>query len=106
MNFGKEEYSVKVEFTWKDILKNSNWGSYNISYEYYSNLFNLGVMFYLLASSIGIDNTDEDLKLKEAIKYYQYAAGIFDSIKNEAPASIPAKETPPDLTTNYLTYVI
>jgi hypothetical protein len=104
MNFGKDEFSIKVEFGWKDVIKNDFWYSYNINHEYYSTMFNLAVVFYNLGSSILI--TDEDTKLKEAIKYFQYSSWLFDTIKNELPSVIPIKETPTDMTGNYLTYVI
>lgn len=102
MNFGKDEFSIKVEFGWKDVLKNDFYYSYNINHEYYCCLYNLAVCYYNLACSISI--SDEEAKLKEAIKYLQYSSWVFDNIKNELPSLIPAKETPPDMTPNFLTY--
>jgi hypothetical protein len=103
MNFGKEDLCIKIEFSWKDALKNDNWSSYNINFEYFSNLFNLGVCYYNLGLSIPI--TEDEGRLRESIKNFQYASWIFDNIKNEVSNTIPVKETPPDLTSNYLTYV-
>ena len=37
MNFGKEDHCIKIEFEWKDVLKNSKWKSYNINFEYFCN---------------------------------------------------------------------
>jgi hypothetical protein len=104
MNFGKDDFCIKVEFGWKDVLKNDFWFSFNVSHEYYSNIFNLAVIYYNLGSSILL--SDEETKLKQAIKYLQYSAWLFDNIKNEIPSIIPVKETPPDMSSNYLTYVI
>ena len=42
--------------------------------------------------------------MKESVKYFQYAAFIFDKIKLEIPGVVPAKEIQPDLSTNFLTY--
>ena len=103
INFGKEDYCVKLEFSWKDVLKNDYFSSYNSRYEYYCTLFNLGVIY----NSMGkfFFNTTDDEKLKEGIKHFQNAAWVFDKVKAELPGYIPAKETSPDLSSNYLSYV-
>ena len=103
MNFGKDDFSIKIEFSWKDVAKNDFWTSHNINHEYYSNLFNLATLYFNLANSI--KESDDELKLKESIKYFNHAAWLFDNIKNELPSLIPVKETPPDMTQNYLTFV-
>ena len=46
----------------------------------------------------------DDVKLKEAIKSYQYAAGLFDKIKNEITQCVSDKELSNDLRPNYMTY--
>lgn len=104
MTFGKENYCVKIDFQWKDTFKGSNWSSYNISLEFYSNVFNLAVMYYLIAKLTTSEAGGDDAKLKESIKCYQYAAGLFDMIKNEIGTSLNAKEIPYDLTQNYMTF--
>lgn len=103
MNFGKDEFSIKVEFSWRDVLKNDYWTSYNINYEYFNCMFNLAVASFNLGMSIPL--TDEDIKLKESIKVFQQAAWLFDNIKNELPTYLSQKETPCDLSANYLSYV-
>lgn len=103
MNFGKDSYSIKVEFYWKDVLKNDLMSSYNSNFDYYSNFFNLAVCYYSLGMAV-LPN-DEEIKVKESIKNFQYAAWIFDNIKNELPNALPPKEIPSDMTPNYLTYV-
>ena len=40
MSFGKEPFSVKIEFIWLDIFRNGKWKSYNINFEFYNALFN------------------------------------------------------------------
>lgn len=104
INFGKDDYSLKIEFAWKDTLKNDFFCSYNVNLEYYSVLFNLGICYNLIANQVD-PQTDEEAKIKEAIKYYQYSAWIFDKVKNEIPTFIPVKEVQPDMSQNYLTYV-
>jgi hypothetical protein len=103
MNFGRDSYSIKVEFYWKDVLKNDFMSSYNLNFDYFSNFFNLGVCYYSLGMAF-LPN-DEEIKLKESIKNFQYAAWIFDNIKNDLPDAISPKEIPSDMTPNYLTYV-
>ena len=104
MTFGKEDYCVKIEFQWKDTFKSNNWSSFNIALEYYSNLFNLAVIYFNIAKLTAAEAAGDDAKLKESIKCYQYAAGLFDMIKNEIPSSLNAKEIPYDLTVNYMTF--
>lgn len=104
VNFGTDDYSLKLEFGWKDTLKNDFYSSYNVNFEYYNALFNLGVIFKRLGSfSYG---SNDDQKLKEGIKFFQHASWCFDKIKNEVPTCLPAKEILPDLSATYLTYVI
>jgi hypothetical protein len=105
INFGKDNYSLAIEFGWKDTLKNDFYYSYNVNLEYFSLLFNLAVCYNLLGNCLS-SKTDDDGLLKEGIKYYQYSAWLFDKIKNEVPTFIPTKEIQPDLSVNYLTYVI
>lgn len=104
MTFGKENYCVKIEFQWKDTFKGNNWSSYSISLEFYSNVFNLAVMYYLIGKLTTAEASGDDAKLKESIKCYQYAAGFFDMIKNEIGSSLNSKEIPYDLSQNYMTF--
>lgn len=104
INFGRDEYCMQLEFSWKDALRNEFYHSYNINFEYYSSYFNLAIIYVLMGKLLSKSSGD-DSKLKEGIKYFQTAAWIFDNIKQEIPICIPAKETPPDLSSNYLSYV-
>ena len=104
MSFGKEKIAVSLNFQWKDTLKNSNCSSRNIHFEIYNVMFNLATIYLNIARMESVEAGNDDARLKEAIKSYQYAAGFFDKIKNEAPQSIPEKELPNDLKSNYMTY--
>jgi tetratricopeptide (TPR) repeat protein len=87
-----------MEFAWKDTLTGDFFYSNNMNLEYYSVLYNLGVVYSLLGRATDITNPDlEESKHKDAIKYFQYAAGIFDKIKQELPNCLPTKEICPDL---------
>lgn len=103
MNFGKDSLCIKVEFNWKDVLKNDFMSSFNINYEYFSTFFNLAVCYYSIGMATPLN--EDEIKLKEAIKNFQYAAWIFDNIKNEISNALPLREIPSDMTPNYLTYV-
>lgn len=103
INFGRDDYSLQIEFSWKDVLKDDFYNSYNVNFEYYSVLFNLGVLYHNLGKYS--KGATEDSKLKEGIKYFQYAAWVFDKIKQELPTSLPVKEASFDLSTTYLSYV-
>ena len=103
INFGKDEYCMQLEFSWKDVLKNEFYSSYNINFEYYSAYYNLAIIYLQMGKLLA--KTTDDAKLKEGIKHFQNSAWIFDHIKQEIPICIPARETPPDLSSNYLSYV-
>ena len=105
MSFGHEKIAVHLEFNWKDTLKNSNCKSMNINFEIYNVIYNLATIYLNIArmESVEAAGTD-DAKLKEAIKSYQYAAGLYDKIKNEIAQCVPEKEIPNDLKPNYMTY--
>ena len=103
MTFGKESYSCKIEFTWNDTIKGSNWHSYNIWFEVYNVLFNLATSYYCLGTSVGKAATDKNGH-KEASKYYKNAMYLFNVIKEEANTKITEKELPLDLFPEHLNY--
>ena len=105
MSFGKEKLAVHIEFNWKDTFKNNNWKSMNINFEIYNVMFNLANIYLNIAKIESYEAAgNDDAKLKEAIKSFQYAAGFFDKIKNEALQCVSEKELPYDLKPNYMTY--
>lgn len=103
ISFGKESYSFKLDFTWSETLKGSNWSSLHVDFEYYNTLFNLGVLSFLIAQEHIKESKDES-SLKEATKNYREAAGIFNKIKTDAPANLSPKEIPHDLQESYMSY--
>ena len=104
MSFGKEPFSVKIEFIWLDIFRNGKWKSYNINFEFYNALFNLGTIYYVIGYHMKKEDNNEEGYLKEISKYYRYAFGIYELIKNESNLKIDQKEIPYDLFTSYLEY--
>ena len=103
MTFGKENYSCKIEFTWNDTIKGSNWHSYNIWFEVYNALFNLATSYYCLGIEVGKAATEKNGH-KEASKYYKHAMYLFNVIKEEASTKIPEKELPLDLFPEHMSY--
>ena len=102
MNFGTDEFNVKIGFVWGDSLTKDNYTSYNFAMEYYNHIYNLAITLVNIGKSVSL--TDSDDKLKEAIKCMNQAAYLFDKIKLELPNSINSKEIQPDLSANYLSY--
>lgn len=103
MTFGKEKYSCKIEFTWNDTIKDSNYDSYNIFFEFYNVMFNLATCYYILGTKIGIESTEKSGH-KEANTYFKHALYIYNAIKEEAMTKIPEKELPLDLYPAHLDY--
>ena len=106
MTFGKENYSCKIEFTWSDTIKNSNWSSYNIYFEIYNTMFNLASLYYALGFFISQSENPDKNSRKEASKNFKYAMYIFNVIKEEAMTKIIEKELPIDLLPQHLEYCI
>ena len=104
INFGNDQFSVKVDFIWRDTVKDCIVTSNNIAYEINCVVFNLAVCNNLLAKLTNPDN-DEETKLKETIKSLEFCAGTLDKIKNELPTLLTEKEIPLDLSPNYLQFV-
>lgn len=94
-----------MEFAWKDTLHGDYFYSNNMHLEYYSVLYNLGVIYSLMGRGVDIMSPDcEEAKHKDAIKCFQYAAWIFDKIKAEITNNLTHKEISPDLSENNLTF--
>ena len=104
MTFGQENFCVQIEFQWKDIFKNKSYSSYSINFEYYNVMFNLAMIYCIMGILITNECGDDEERLKESVKYFRYASGLFDTIKNDASNGIPAKELPPDLGYSYMSY--
>ena len=103
--FGSDQYSLKIEFTWSDTVKDSNNSSYNVNHEIYANLFNLALCNNFIMKLIDPDS-DEELKVKETLKNLEFSAGIIEKIKIELPTLMPEKEIPIDMSDKYLQFVL
>ena len=103
ITFGKEAYSCKIEFTWSDTIKDSNYDSYNIFFEFYNVMFNLATSYYILGTKIAGESNEKNGH-KEANKSFKNALYLFDAIKEEAVTKIPEKELPLDLFPAHLDY--
>jgi len=95
-----------MHFCWTDTLNNEYYTSYDINLEYYSVLYNLGGVYCNLGRTINLKSQDtDDNKLKEAIKYFQNAAWIFEKLSHEVLTSVKDNELQPDLNTKNLNMV-
>lgn len=104
INFGKDNYSLKLDFAWKDTLTDEKFISNSIHFEYYSVLFNLGLVYFEMGKHYYF--IEDELKLKDGVKYFQTAAWIFDRIKEEYQLYVQALNIQPDLQMSYMSYVI
>jgi tetratricopeptide (TPR) repeat protein len=104
INFGKDQYSLKIDFAWKDTLTDEKFVSNSIHFEYFSAMFNLGIVYFEMGKAFYF--SEEDLKLKDGVKYFQTAAWIFDRIKEEYQLYVQALNIQPDLQMSYMSFVI
>lgn len=102
LTFGKDNMSVSVQFSWLDVLKKDNYTSYTYHHEYYNMLFNLGIILFNLGRFVNPSESDD--VIKAGIKNFNYAAWIFDKIKNELPQNVNLKDIQPDLSPTFLSY--
>ena len=101
-----DKFSIYMHFCWTDTLNNEYYTSYDINLEYYSVLYNLGGVYCNLGRTINLKSQDtDDNKLKEAIKYFQNAAWIFEKLSHEVLTSVKDNELQPDLNTKNLNMV-
>lgn len=103
INFGKDTYSLKIDFAWKDTLTDEKFVSNSIHFEYFSVMFNLGIVYFEMGKAFYF--SEEDLKLKDGVKYFQTAAWIFDRIKEEYQLYVQALNIQPDLQMSYMSFV-
>lgn len=104
ITFGSDQFSLKIDFTWNDVIKDSNITSNNINYEIYCNLFNLAICNNHIAKNLD-PNFEDEIKMKEAIKLLEYSAGIMERIKNEVPKNLNSKEIPLDFSDAFTQFV-
>lgn len=103
INFGKDNYSLKLDFAWKDTSSDEKFVSNSIHFEYFSVMFNLGIIYFEMGKANYF--SEEDLKLKEGVKHFQTAAWIFDRIKEEYQLYVQAVNIQPDLQMSYMSFV-
>jgi hypothetical protein len=101
--FGKDKHSLTIDFAWKDTLDDSKYTSNSIYFEYYSVLFNIGIVYFETGKSSMA--SEDDLKFKEGVKQFQTAAWIFDRIKEEYQLYIQVGNIQPDLQMSYMSFV-
>ena len=104
MLFGKESFNCKIDFAWSDTIREKQYQSNNINFEYYNALFNLAVIYYILGLEIGAESKDDKNIKKDAITNFKKALCLFRIIKNEAYNSINQGELPIDLYPTHLEY--
>jgi len=103
INFGKDTYSLKLDFAWKDTLTDEKFISNSIHFEYFSIMFNLGIIYFEMGKSLYFK--DDDIKLRDGVKYFQTSAWIFDRIKEEYQLYVQSLNIQPDLQMSYMSYV-
>ena len=102
--FGKESYNCKIDFVWTDIIKEKQWKSYKINFEYYNSLYNLAVVYYLTGLELGANSKEDKNIKKDAVNHFKKAVYIFRTLKNEAYLGIDQSELPYDLYPTHLEY--
>ena len=102
--FGRESYSCKLDFVWTDTIKQKNWKSHNINFEYYNALYNLASVYYILGLESGANSKEDKNIKKEAVNHFKKALSLFCILKDEAYASISQSELPYDLYPNHLEF--
>ena len=105
MTFGKQSYSCKIGFVWTDTICSKEWKSYNIYFEIYNCMFNLGVIYFSLGNNLSKNTKDDKNKSKEAVNYFKHALYLFDRLRNTAYSAINSKELPYDLHPSHLKYL-
>ena len=104
MIFGKDNYSCKIDFKWTDTIKDKEWKSHNVNFEYYNAIYNLAVIYYIIGLELGAESKDDIVKKKEASKNLRKSVSLFKLLKNEAYSSIDQNELPYDLYPTHLEF--
>ena len=104
MIFGKESYNCKIDFKWTDTIKEKQWKSHNINFEYYNALYNLAVIYYMIGLELGTNSKEDKSIKKDAVNHFKKAVYLFRMLKNEAYTTIDQSELPYDLYPTHLEY--
>ena len=86
--FGRESYNCKIDFKWSDVIKDKQWKSHNINFEYYNSLYNLAVIYYMNGLELGANSKDDKNIKKDAVNHFKKAVYLFKLMKEEAYSSI------------------
>ena len=104
MLFGKDNYSCKIDFIWTDIIKEKQWKSHKINFEYYNAIYNLAVIYYMLGLELGKESKEDKNIKKDAVNYFKKSVCLFRLLKDEAYLSLEQSELPYDLYPTHLEY--
>ena len=104
MLFGKESYNCTIDFIWFDTIKEKQYKSNNINFEYCNALFNLAVIYYIYGLDLGTSSKDDKKIKKEATNNLKKALYLFRILKNQAYSLIKENELPIDLYPTFLEY--
>ena len=104
MIFGRESYNCKIDFKWTDTIKEKQWKSHNINFEYYNALYNLAVVYYMIGLELGANSKEDKVIKKDAVNHFKKAVYLFRMLKNEAFTTIDQSELPYDLYPTHLEY--
>ena len=106
MIFGKDKFCCKLPFDWSDTIKGNHIKSYNINFEVYNSLYNLGILYYCNGLNLaGNESATKEIR-RESTNDFKQAIYIFNIIKDEAIKKIDKKELPSDLYEAHLNYCI
>ena len=104
IKLGKDDESLNLKFSWKDVTTGKVNSSQNILVEICSAKFNLATCYCLLGYS-KVKSTNAEL-LRESVKNFEKAAYIFTEIKTTVEKNALAKENIPDLAESYIESLI
>ena len=104
MLFGKESYNCTIDFNWTDTIKEKQYKSNNINFEYCNALYNLAVIYYILGLDLGSSSKDDKNIKKEATNNLKKALCLFRLLKNQAYTLLKEGELPIDLYPTHLEY--
>ena len=102
--FGNLSYNCKIDFKWTDTIKEKQWKSHKINFEYYNALYNLAVVYYMIGLELGANSKEDKNIKKDAVNHFKKAVYLFRLLKNEAYLAIDQSELPYDLYPTHLEY--
>ena len=104
----KDLNSFDFGFNWKETTTQKTITTNNIWFEYYSVVYNIGIMLYLIAENLVIQGNYTTLTLeqaKEAREKYSQALFYFEKIKNEIGVKLTEEEKGEDFSPKGIDYM-